>query len=113
MTNFHLFDIVRELYEDENVTNVQSVFEDIGEYILNSRVLENAESFDLGKSDINIDLSKDAIIVCAWNKKRFENALLMVGENVGNSFEFDKLNHMAIYIYLEMYREHLIRSHLI
>lgn len=99
MTNYHLFDIVRELYEDENVTNVQSVFEDIGEYILNSRVLGNAESFDLGKSDINIDLSKDAILVCAWNKKRFEDALLTIGENVGNSFEFDKLNHMATYIY--------------
>ena len=89
MTNYHLFDIVRELYEDENVTNVQSVFKDIGEYILNSRVLGNAESFDLGKSGIDIDLSKDAILVCAWNKKRFENALLTIGENVGNSFEFD------------------------
>ena len=99
MTNYHLFDIVRELYEDENVTNVQSVFKDIGEYILNSRVLGNAESFDLGKSGIDIDLSKDAILVCAWNKKRFENALLTIGENVGNSFEFDKINHMATYIY--------------
>lgn len=66
MTNYHLFDIVRELYEDENVTNVQSVFKDIGEYILNSRVLGNAESFDLGKSSIDIDLSKDAILVCAF-----------------------------------------------
>lgn len=99
MTNYHLFDIVRELYEDENVTNVQSVFKDIGEYILNSRVLGNAESFDLGKSGIDIDLSKDAILVCAWNKRRFENALLTIGENVGNSFEFDKINHMATYIY--------------
>ena len=99
ITNYHLFDIVRELYEDENVTNVQSVFKDIGEYILNSCVLGNIQSFDLGKSGIDIDLSKDAILVCAWNKQRFENALLTIGENVGNSFEFDEINHMATYIY--------------
>ncbi len=99
MTNYHLFDIVRELYEDENVTNIQSVFQDIGEATLNSRILRNTESFDLGKSNINIDLSKDAILVCTWNKKRFVNALLTIGENVGNSFRFDKINHMAIYIY--------------
>lgn len=99
MTNYHLFDIVRELYEDENVTKVQSIFRDIGEGIFNSRVLENAECFELGKSNINIDLSKDAILVCAWNKRRFIDALLKIGGNVNNSFEFDKINHMATYIY--------------
>lgn len=99
MTNYHLFDIVRELYEDENVTKVQSIFRDIGEGIFNSRVLKNAECFELGKSNINIDLSKDAILVCAWNKRRFIDALLKIGGNVNNSFEFDKINHMATYIY--------------
>lgn len=99
MSNYHLYDIVRELYEDEEVTNVQSIFKDIGEYVINSYELNNSESFELGKSDINIDLSKDAILVCAWNKERFVNALLRIGKNVGNSFEYDKINHMATYIY--------------
>ena len=44
-------------------------------------------------------LSKDAILVCAWNKERFVNALLNIGQNVGNLFEYDKINHMATYIY--------------
>lgn len=52
-----------------------------------------------GESNINIDLSKDAILVCAWNKQRFVDALLNIGQNVGNSFEYDKTNHMATYIF--------------
>ena len=32
--------------------------------------LNNCKSFELGESNINIDLSKDAILVCAWNKQR-------------------------------------------
>ena len=31
MSNYHLYDIVRELYEDEEVTDVQSIYKDIGE----------------------------------------------------------------------------------
>ena len=89
MSNYHLYDIVRELYEDEEVTDVQSIYKDIGEYLINSDKLNN----------INIDLSKDAILVCAWNKERFVNALLNIGQNVGNLFEYDKINHMATYIY--------------
>lgn len=61
--------------------------------------LNNSKSFELGESNINIDLSKDAILVCAWNKERFVNALLNIGQNVGNLFEYDKINHMATYIY--------------
>lgn len=38
-------------------------------------------------------------MVCAWNKERFVNALLNIGQNVGNLFEYDKINHMATYIY--------------
>ena len=68
MSNYHLYDIVRELYEDEEVTDVQSIYEDIGEYLINSDALENSKSFELGKSDINIDLSKDAILV--WKRIR-------------------------------------------
>ena len=30
MSNYHLYDIVRELYEDEEVTDVQSIYKDIG-----------------------------------------------------------------------------------
>lgn len=29
MSNYHLYDIVRELYEDEEVTDVQSIYKDI------------------------------------------------------------------------------------
>ena len=72
---------------------------DIGEYLINSDKLNNSKSFELGESNINIDLSKDAILVCAWNKERFVNALLNIGQNVGNLFEYDKINHMATYIY--------------
>ena len=91
--------IVRELYEDEEVTDVQSIYKDIGEYLINSNKLNNCKSFELGESNINIDLSKDAILVCAWNKQRFVDALLNIGQNVGNSFEYDKTNHMATYIF--------------
>ena len=70
MSNYHLYDIVRELYEDEEVTDVQSIYKDIGEYLINSDKLNNSKSFELGESNINIDLSKDAILVCAWNKER-------------------------------------------
>lgn len=42
---------------------------------------------------------RDAILVCAWNKQRFVDALLNIGQNVGNSFEYDKTNHMATYIF--------------
>ena len=45
-------------------------------YLINSDKLNNSKSFELGESNINIDLSKDAILVCAWNKERFVNALL-------------------------------------
>ena len=99
MSNYHLYDIVRELYEDEEVTDVQSIYKDIGEYLINSEKLNNSKSFELGESNINIDLSKDAILVCAWNKQRFVDALLNIGQNVGNSFEYDKTNHMATYIF--------------
>ena len=99
MSNYHLYDIVRELYEDEEVTDVQSIYKDIGEHLINSDKLNNSKSFELGESNINIDLSKDAILVCAWNKERFVNALLNIGQNVGNLFEYDKINHMATYIY--------------
>ena len=99
MSNYHLYDIVRELYEDEEVTDVQSIYKDIGEYLINSEKLNNSKSFELGESNINIDLSKDAILVCAWNKERFVNALLNIGQNVGNLFEYDKINHIATYIY--------------
>ncbi len=99
MSNYHLYDIVRELYEDEEVTDVQSIYKDIGEYLINSDKLNNSKSFELGESNINIDLSKDAILVCAWNKERFVNALLNIGQNVGNLFEYDKINHMTTYIY--------------
>ena len=70
ITYLHLYDIVRELYEDEEVTDVQSIYKDIGEYLINSEKLNNSKSFELGESNINIDLSKDAILVCAWNKER-------------------------------------------
>ena len=66
---------------------------------MRSDKLNNSKSFELGESNINIDLSKDAILVCAWNKERFVNALLNIGQNVGNLFEYDKINHMATYIY--------------
>ena len=78
MSNYHLYDIVRELYEDEEVTDVQSIYKDIGEHLINSDKLNNSKSFELGESNINIDLSKDAILVCAWNKERFVNALLNI-----------------------------------
>lgn len=58
MSNYHLYDIVRELYEDEEVTDVQSIYKDIGEYLINSDKLNNSKSFELGESNINIDLEK-------------------------------------------------------
>ena len=59
MSNYHLYDIVRELYEDEEVTDVQSIYKDIGEYLINSDKLNNSKSFNLGESNIDIDLSKE------------------------------------------------------
>ena len=44
----HIYDIVRELYEDEEVTDVQSIYKDIGEYLINSEKLNNSKSFELG-----------------------------------------------------------------
>lgn len=40
-----------------------------------------------------------AVLVCAWSEERFINALLKIGKNVGNKFEYKKINHMATYIY--------------
>lgn len=99
MSNYHLYDILRELYEDEEVTYVRSIYKDIGEYIINNDILDNRKNFGLGESNIYIDLSKAAVLVCAWNKKRFVDALLNIRQNVGNVFTYDKINHMATYIY--------------
>ena len=56
MSNYHLYDIVRELYEDEEVTDVQSIYKDIGEYLINSNKLNNCKHFN--KSFINFIFSK-------------------------------------------------------
>lgn len=69
MSNYHLYDIVRELYEDEEVTDVQSIYKDIGEYLINSNKLNNCKSFELGESNINIDLSKDELNFYTGNFK--------------------------------------------
>ena len=98
MSNYHLYDIVRELYEDEKVTDVQCIYEDIGVVDFSDKPIDSRGG-EPRESNINIDLSKDAILVCAWNKERFVDALLNIGQNVGNSFECDKNNHMATYIY--------------
>lgn len=73
MSNYHLYDIVRELYEDEEVTDVQSIYKDIGEYLINSDKLNNSKSFELGESNINIDLSK----MQYWYVRGIKNDLLM------------------------------------
>lgn len=92
-----LYDIVRELYEGEDVTYVQSIYDDIdGKYL---KMFGNIKYCELEKRDVCIDLSKDAIIVCAWNKERFVNCLAGIGKNVGNEFRYQKNNHMARYMY--------------
>lgn len=87
MSNYYLYDMVRELYEDEEVTNVQSIYKDIGEHLIYSDKFNNEKKFELGESNITIDLSKDAILICAWDKKRFVDAVLNIGQNVGNSLD--------------------------
>lgn len=99
ISNLHLYDIVRELYEGEDVTDIQSIYNDVGRYLNSSVTFNNSKSFKLGKSEIDINLSKDAVLVCAWSEERFINALLKIGKNVGNKFEYKKINHMATYIY--------------
>lgn len=32
ISNLHLYDIVRELYEGEDVTDIQSIYNDVGRY---------------------------------------------------------------------------------
>lgn len=91
--------MVRELYEGEDVTDIQSIYNDVGRYLNSSVTFNNSKSFKLGKSEIDINLSKDAVLVCAWSEERFINALLKIGKNVGNKFEYKKINHMATYIY--------------
>lgn len=71
----------------------------VGRYLNSSVTFNNSKSFKLGKSEIDINLSKDAVLVCAWSEERFINALLKIGKNVGNKFEYKKINHMATYIY--------------
>lgn len=99
ISNLHLYDIVRELYEGKDVTDIQSIYNDVGRYLNSSVTFNNSKSFKLGKSEIDINLSKDAVLVCAWSEERFINALLKIGKNVGNKFEYKKINHMATYIY--------------
>ena len=93
ISNLHLYDIVRELYEGEDVTDIQSIYNDVGRYLNSSVTFNNSKSFKLGKSEIDINLSKDAVLVCAWSEERFINALLKIGKNVGNKFEYKKINH--------------------
>lgn len=103
ISNLHLYDIVRELYEGEDVTDIQSIYNDVGRYLNSSVTFNNSKSFKLGKSEIDINLSKDAVLVCAWSEERFINALLKIGKNVGNKFEYKKINHMAdIYLSLRV-----------
>lgn len=100
MVNYQLYDIVRELYEGEEVTKARDIYDDIGEYYSIDNIhFNNFESFELGKSNININLSKDAVLVFAWNQDRFVKNLITIGENVGNKFEYQENNHMATYIY--------------
>ena len=99
LTNYHLYDIVRELYEDEEVTTVHELYKDIGRYITHNQLLDNTKSFEVGESNIYVDLKRDAVLLCAWNKERFLRALYNIGNIVGNKFQYDKLNHFSIYIY--------------
>lgn len=58
MSNYHLYDIVRELYEDEEVTDVQSIYKDIGEYLINSDTIANRYRYttSFGSSKITEEL---------------------------------------------------------
>lgn len=56
ISNLHLYDIVRELYEGEDVTDIQSIYNDVGRYLNSSVTFNNSKSFKLGKSEIDINL---------------------------------------------------------
>lgn len=96
MSNYQLYDIVRELYEMEEVPFVDRILKEIGTDFSRGYNHDNSKEC---LEDIYIDLYKDAVLVCAWDQERFVNALLNIGEGVGNSFKYDEINHMTIYIY--------------
>lgn len=49
--------------------------------------------------NLEINLSTDIVLMCAWNEGRFTNALSNIGTDVKNPFKFDKNNHFVSYIY--------------
>ena len=99
MVKYHLYDIVRALYEGDVVPYVDSLYNNVGAYLLNSDILKNIKIYNERESGIDIDLAKNAVLVCAWNRERFVDAVLNIGENGGKSFEYDKINHRSAYIY--------------
>lgn len=100
LINYQLYDNVRLLCEGEEVPEIENVFRDLGvkygrddndiEYIKIDRVTDHER--------IEIDLSKDAIILCAWKQMRFCYALLHIGNDVGVDFEFKRDNHFSFYV---------------
>lgn len=98
MSNYQLYDIVRELCENEEVPFVDSILKEIGMDFSSSYNHDNSKE-GLEEKNIYIDLSRDAVLVCAWDQERLVDALLNIGEDVGNSFKYDEINHRTIYIY--------------
>ncbi len=45
ISNLHLYDIVRELYEGEDVTDIQSIYNDVGRYLNSSVTFNNSKKF--------------------------------------------------------------------
>lgn len=100
ISNYHLYDIVRELFEDDTITEVELLFEDIGENVVGNNRFDDFRILEVGESDISVNLVKDAILLCDWNKERYIWGLSNIEFNVGKPFAYDKINHNAAYIYL-------------
>lgn len=69
ISNLHLYDIVRELYEGEDVTDIQSIYNDVGRYLNSSVTFNNSKSFKLGKSEIDINFDTYNSLTPNWYYK--------------------------------------------
>ncbi|MBQ3587297.1 MAG: hypothetical protein II977_01890 [Oscillospiraceae bacterium] len=99
LINYQLYDLARNLCEGENVISIAKIYEDLGIWVDGFNT-DDCINDDVEKMvELEIDLSTDIVLMCAWNEGRFANALVNIGANVENPFNFDKNNHFVSYIY--------------
>lgn len=99
LTNYHLYDLASCLCKGEDVVTLDSIYRDLGIWLEGFSINEIVNNIEDKKHKLQTDLSMDIVLMRAWNKSRFTNALNNIGKNVDKPFVFDENNHFTSYIY--------------